>query len=237
MMPVTVAEVFVYSIPSSMSWNNPTAGEFAATYINMISVFAEMFAVINAVWICTMDFGDKTASYELMTGHTRLQVFSARIVMSLITGISGYLLLIIIPVIIAAILWGWGSCIYLSDMIFRWFMLIFPIARIIMEFSFLGFIIRKPAPAIILSFVINEFLTIVPINTGMNSTSCILGTSNLSKLVSIDSWATYGLEKLYFTFDPMLPTSYIASTIAASVIASAVFFCLGYTFFRYDDID
>ena len=236
MLLLTAAEVYVFSV-SSIGCDGPTAGEFAATYTNMLSTIAEIFAVINAVWICTMDFGDKTANYELMTGHTRLQIFSARIVMSLITGISGYLLIIIIPVIIAAILWGWGSCIYLSDMIFRWLMLIFPMARIIMEFTFLAFIIRKPAPAIILSFMINEFLTVVPMSAEMSSTSCILGTANLSKLVNIDSWTTYGLEKIYLTFDTMLPSSYIASTIAASVIASTIFFCLGYTFFRYDDID
>ncbi|MGN1136395.1 MAG: hypothetical protein ACI4SF_09275 [Oscillospiraceae bacterium] len=216
-----------------------TMSEFAASYLQTMSTIAEMFIVINTCWVCTMDFGDKTANYELMTGHTRLDIYAARVAVSVITGVCGYFLLILSPVIAGCFIWSWGSCVYVSDMIFRWFMLIFPVVRIIVETAFFSFIVRKPAVVLIAGFIINEFFTIVPTNNEMVYTSCILGTSNLAKLTIVDARTTYGLSDgaMWLTFDTMLPKSYIASTVIAALIASVLFFYLGYTFFRYDDID
>ena len=237
MMLLMFAELFVFS--QMAVGDVPSMSEFSASYLQTMSTIAEMFIVVNTCWICTMDFGDKTANYELMTGHTRMDIYAARVIVSVITGVCGYYLLILMPVIAGCFIWGWGSCIDVSEMIFRWFMLIFPVARIIIETAFFSFIVRKPAVVLIAGFIINEFFTIVPMSSEMDYTSCILGTSNLTRLTLVDSRTTYGLSDgaMWLTFDTMLPKSYIVSTVIAALIASALFFCLGYTFFRYDDID
>lgn len=237
MLLLMFAELFVFS--QAYVGDVPTASEFAASYLSVLSSVSEIFIVVNTCWICTMDFGDKTANYEIMTGHTRLELYAARAEVSVITGVCGYYLLIILPVIAGCFIWGWGSCVHVSDMIFRWFMLIFPVVRIIIEAAFLSFIVRRPAVVLIAGFMINEILTIVPMSSGMDYTSCILGTSNLARLTVIDAWTAYGLSEgaVWLTYDAMLPASYIVSTIIAALIASVMFFCLGYTFFRYDDID
>lgn len=237
MMLLMFSELFVFG--QANVGDMLTASEFAASYLSVLSTVAEMFIVVNTCWICTMDFGDKTANYEIMTGHTRLELYSARVFVSVITGVCGYYLLLILPVIAGCFIWGWGSCVHVSDMIFRWSMLIFPVVRIIIETAFFAFIVRKPSVVLIGGFIINEFFTIVPISSEMEYTSCILGTSNLARLTVIDAWTTYGLSEgaMWLTYDTMLPASYIISTIIAALIASVMFFCLGYTFFRYDDID
>lgn len=221
----------------ALGFEGPTAGEFAANWSYMANMVAQMFIMLNTCWICTMDFGDKTANYELMTGHTRFEMFSARITASLITGILGFLMLFIVPTAVAAIIWEWGSCIYLHDMIFRWLLLIFPAARIIIETAIISFVIRKPQTAFVVVFMGDMLLNVGIQYSGVDSSNFILGMTNLNSLINVDSWATYGLNKIWLTFDPTLPASMIAGTIIVSLAASVLFFFIGYTFFRYDDID
>ncbi|MGN1089996.1 MAG: hypothetical protein ACI4Q6_06300, partial [Huintestinicola sp.] len=181
MLLSSCGQLFTFSI-YALGYEGPTAGEFSATYIPMINIFAQMFLILNTCYICTMDFGDKTANCELVTGHTRLEVFSARIIAALIMSVTGFLLCFIIPAVVASLMWGWGSCVYLSDMIFRWFMLIFPAARIVFEVAALSFIIRKPSAAFI-----TMFMAYFCINAGINfsetsGANCILGITNLNEL-------------------------------------------------------
>lgn len=221
----------------ALGYEGPTAGEFSATYMPIINTFAQLFIIINTCYVCTMDFGDKTANSELVTGHTRFEVFSARIIAALITSVAGFLLCFIIPAVAASVMWGWGSCIYLSDLIFRWFILIFPAARIVVEIAALSFIIRKPSAAfitvIMAFFCINSGISYA----GTSSENCILGITNLNELSIVNSWFTYGLDNTWITFDAAVAPSFIAGTIIISAAASALFFFIGYTFFRYDDID
>lgn len=221
----------------ALGYEGPTAGEFSATYIPLINTFAQIFLIMNTCYICTMDFGDKTANCELVTGHTRFEVYSARIIASLILSISGFLLCFIVPAAAASIMWGWGSCIYLGEMIFRWLILIIPAARIALETAALSFIIRKPS-----AVFITTFMAYTCLNAGINfaetsGANCILGITNLNELCNIDFWSTYGLNKVWITFDAAVSPSFIAATIIISVISSVLFFFIGYTFFRYDDID
>ncbi len=222
----------------------PTMSEFAASNIQALSIFAGMFVVVNTGWICTADFNDKTANYELMTGHTRFEIYSARVTMSIITGVSAYYLMLLLPVAAGCFIWKWGSCVSVGDMALRWFMLLFPVVRIICETAFAAFVVRKLAAVLISGFFVYEALNIIPVSAGLKYTSCILGSSNLMKLTTVDKWTTYGLganqslgnDKVWLTYDTMLSGGYILTTILVSVTAAALFFYLGYTFFRYDDI-
>lgn len=236
MLLCSCGQLFSFSF-YALGYEGPTAGEFSATYMPIISTFAQMFLMLNTCYICTMDFGDKTANCELVTGHTRSEVFSARIIVSLISSVAGFLLCFIVPAVVGSIIWGWGSCVYLSEMIFRWFMLIFPAARIVFEVAALSFIIRKPSAAFI-----TVFMAYSCINAGISfaetsGANCILGITNMNELSVVNGWFTYGLDKTWITFDAAVDPSLIAATIIISVIASALFFFIGYTFFRYDDID
>lgn len=215
--------------------NSPaSAGEFAAQYYTMLGTFAQMFVIINTVMVCCADFADKTANYEIMTGHTRFEIYAARIIVAVIQGVGGFLFMLILPTIAAQIAWGWGESVPFGAMVFRLILMMFPLARIIIEISFVSFIMRNPLGAGIAGFMLSSI-------TGMAAKAgVIFGFTNLSDLMTVDQWMTYGLaglESVWVTYDMTLPGGYASATILVSLAASAVFFVLGYVFFKHDDIN
>lgn len=243
-MLVNFSLMFVFGKMYGGDQATPTMSEFAASNMQILSILAGMFLVVNTGWICAADFNDKTANYELMTGHTRFEIYSARVIMSIITGVSAYYFMLVLPVAAGCFIWKWGSCVSVGDMTFRWFMLLFPVVRIICETAFMAFVVRKLVAVLVSGFFVYQALTVIPISNEMKHTSCILATSNLIKLTTVEKWTTYGLGanqslgnyKVWLTYDTMLSSGYILTTILVSVIAAALFIFLGYTFFRYDDI-
>lgn len=212
------------------------AGSFAADYLSMSHTAALYAVIIITGAVCCSDFNDKTANFEVMMGHTRGEVFWGRVITAVIMGTAAYVLLMDIPVAAAAVILGWGDKVSFGGIALRYVMLLFPVIRYICEMCFLSFLVRRKFPVIFGGIILYMGANSVPVLQA--SASPALSVTAMNGLTYIDVWYSYGLEgNMNYVYDTAIDTEYLVRVVLWSAAASAVMLFLGYTFFRYDDIE
>ena len=213
-----------------------TGGEQAIALFTMTQLIAQFFMYLFTAQACGADFTDKTMNYEIMSGHTRRDVFFGRIIPTLIIGTLGTMFLIAAPIVAdVMILGGWGDKVSFTDMLLRFLLMAFPIARVICEFIFLTFIIKNPYIVMGISY----FMCIVlGMNVPVTREHCfVLGISNMNIITVIDQWNSFGLGgDLYYIYETGLSSDLVLPTIIVSVVVGAAALLLGYAFFKNDDM-
>ena len=209
-----------------------SAGETAVYLLPFEVQISALFIFMQTGIFCCSDFKDKTANYELMSGHTRKEVYFGRVIPCLIVGTLGWILLMCMPYVILTLLRGWGTEISFRTVMVRFLLMIFPVLRLICEFIFISFLVRNPYIVMAAGYV--AFCI-----GGMSFTSsCFLGMTNLTMLSTIDVWVTFGLSgSLNYVYESYLTSSEIIGTIVSSVIFGGASLYMGYYFFRTDDVN
>ncbi len=213
-----------------------TGGEQALALFTMTQLLAQFFMYLFTAQACGGDFTDKTLNYEIMSGHTRRDVFFGRVIPTLVIGTIGTLFLIAAPVVVEVIiLGGWGDKVSLTDMLLRFLLMAFPIARTMCEFIFLTFIIKNPYIVMGVSYVM---CMVLGMNVPVTRDHCfVLGMSNMNAITVIDRWDSFGLNgDYYYLYETALSADFVLPTIIVSVVVGAAALILGYTFFRNDDM-
>ncbi|MBQ3666123.1 MAG: hypothetical protein II919_08475 [Lachnospiraceae bacterium] len=183
------------------------------------------------------DFMDKTTNYEIMTGHTRYEVFWGRVIPALIISITGGFILAILPMTVAKLLFGWGTKMRLKGVVLRFILIIFPYFRIVCEFIFLSFVVRNEYIIMTLGFVYYMLGSILA--EGGNGSSSLLGLTNLNSLGNYGSFSTYNVldgATVITVYDSSVGASAIVSTIVNSLLIGSFFLLIGYIFFKNDDL-
>lgn len=232
-----VMQIMVVMLPIWLNNEDvTTAGEFFATQEGVTITFPMFFLVVVTGQICGADFLDKTHNYELMIGHKRREVFLGRVIPAMLVGGVGALFLTILPVGIYAVLYGWGTKVVFGQVLLRWLLMLFPFLRMVCEFAFLTFLIKNPYIVMGLGYVV---FTVSGVLAGMIEVcSVFLGVTNLSLLLVVSKWMTYGLaDDINYIFDASLSGELIWGTIVASVVFGVAALYLGYVFFKNDDMN
>ncbi|MGN1341430.1 MAG: hypothetical protein ACI4WS_14145 [Oscillospiraceae bacterium] len=197
-------------------------------------LFSMVYTFTITAQICLGDFGDKTSYYEIMGGHTRLQVFWGRAIPCLVLGTLGALVLCVLPDITATIMLGWGNDIPAGEIILRRLMLIFPLFRISCEFVLIAFMLKNMVAVIVVGCVIN----MVGINLAMYFSGPWLGITTIPMLFNTDVWTTYGLDsEIHFSFGTAIEADVIVPVVVISLAAAALSLAMGYYYFKKDDMN
>ena len=184
------------------------------------------------------DFMDKTTNYEIMTGHTRAEVYFGRVIPALVVSVAGGFILAIIPVLAANFIFGWGTKMSLSGVIIRYILVIFPYFRLACEFVFLTFVVRNSYMIMAMGFVYYMLGSILA-DGGKRASSVLLGLTNLNVLGNFGSFSTYNVldgATVITVYDSNVGVSTVVSTIAASLLIGSFFLLIGYVFFKNDDL-
>lgn len=212
-----------------------TGGGYFANNLSAVIMVGLMFVIISVPRICGWDFTDKTTNYELLSGHIRRDVFFSRVIVSLLSGVIGWLILFCAPLAVSCIINGWGEKLPLSAAILRSILMLFPTVRLVCELTCLTFILKNPYIAMGIGYVM-LMLEVSPMLSVKNS--FMLGISNLSLLGTVEIWTTYGLSgNINYIFDASLSAGDIAGTILISLGVSLLALFIGYIFFKNDDIN
>ena len=210
------------------------AGVMAALNNTIYALTTLIFLFIFIAQISLSDFSDKTSYYEIMGGHTRLEVYFGRVIPSVVIGTVGTFVLMIVPDITATILLGWGNEIPVGEIIIRRLLLIFPIIRIGCEFACICFLFKKLYAALIAGFLMFMFGGEI----ATTNTSPWLGVTSIAKLYEVDIWTTYGLDsEIHFSYEASLQAETVVPVIIVSIIAAAISLVIGYQFFKADDMN
>lgn len=213
-----------------------TGGEEVLPMITMFQLLSQFFLYVVTAQICGADFMDKTCNYEILSGHTRKNVFFGRAITAIIVGTVGTMFLTAAPAVVQVMILGWGDKVSFGEVLLRYLLMAFPLARIVCEYIFLTFIIKNPYIVMGISYLLCMLL-------GMNipmepANHYILGMTNITMLTSIDMWASFGLGgDIYYIYETSLSPYEIIMTIAVSVAVCAAALFLGYMFFKNDDMN
>lgn len=213
-----------------------TGGELTVILLSMSQLLGQSFMYLFTAQACGADFMDKTCNYEILSGHTRREVFFGRAIPTLIIGTLGTMFLIAAPLVAEVLIHGgWGDKVSLTDMLLRSLLLVFPVARCICEFIFLTYLIKNPYIVMGASFILWMFLNI---NIPATREHCfILGISNIKAITNIDRWQSFGLGgNMHHIYITALEADFVLPTIIVSVIMGGIALLLGYTFFKHDDM-
>lgn len=195
-----------------------------------------LFAFVFTAEVCGGDFMNKTANYEIMSGHGRKEVYYGRAVLSLAVGTIGALVITAFPMLVGCMLGEWGDTVSVGDVMLRYGLSIFPIIRMICEFIFLSYVIKNPYIVMALGGILVFGGSLLPNTDG---TACFLGLSSLAKLYHFNSWNTYALvgDKELKFYDSVLNLGEIVPIIVASLLFGGLFLLMGYEFFKKDDLN
>lgn len=213
-----------------------SGGEQAIFILTFLSLFSQLFICIFTAQFCGADFLDKTCNYEIMSGHTRAQVYFGRTIPCVIIGTVGALIIIGVPILLISVRTEWGELVNARDFLMRYLLMAFPIARIISEYILLSFIIRNPY--IIIGISYSLIILIIGNIPAAQMYTPILGMSNLNMLVNVEIYDNYTLlGDCNFVYETALSSGDIVKTIAFSLIFIFGSLLLGFAFFRNDDIN
>lgn len=221
-----------------MNASDASAGFYAAGAGSNMIIMSLMFAMMLTGIICSTDFMDKTANYELMCGHLRRNMYFGRVVPGLIIGTAGTMIISAAPIILCSILYGWGNTVSPGDLITRWVLSIFPIFRVICEFVFISYIVKNAYIVMVVSFIVSmvgaSYLQLIE-----NGSLHFLGLGSLYCLFDCKPWTTYTLvgEKSITVYDTTIYARDVMEVTAFSMIFGILFLWLGYWFFAHDDLN
>ena len=215
-----------------------TIVEYLADNGYIMQIIAVVYAVMMVGIICSMDFMDKTMNYELMSGHTRAQVYMSKILVSILYGCIGYAVILAVPVIVGRIFLNLEYGVDVKELVLRGLISILPAARIICEFIFFAFVVRNAYVIMACGFFLFLGGQMLPEVLG-DPHSVFLGVTCFSRLTQFESWTTYTLQdtvNMIRVFGYELSGGEIAGVIISSVIIGGFFLLIGYTFFKKDDL-
>lgn len=218
-----------------------SAGEMFIRDSSISWIFQIMLIGIMAGVICAGDFGEKDLNYELMSGHSRLNSYAARVIICVgITSLAATLLGLV-PYISAAAVYGWGDRIKASDICIRIAFYFFPFVRIAAFFSMLSFIFKKQGVVITLGFV-SEWGCIVLNDMIKNRVGYMFGIFNLTELTSVGNFSLYNVVPgegvvWYTLYKGILDPKLALGTVIVSLVMAAIYLVAGYAFFSHDDLD
>lgn len=190
--------------------------------------------------ICGWDCNDKTINYELLSGHTKTEVFFGRAIPALIWSLAASTALIILPVMFFWVMNGWGEQASLGGIIARLALMYLPFIRAACESILLTFLLKNCYLAMIAGY----FLFMIPFMVSMfiedfskaEPLSWQFTVTNLVQLFYLNSKMGFIDGKDVAVYDTALAPELLWGTVASSVLISAAAIFLGLFAFKKSDM-
>ncbi len=190
--------------------------------------------------ICGWDYTDKTMNYEILIGHSRKEVYWSRILLSIPWCVIGYYAFVSLFAVVFSLINGWGNSTELKQVIFQYFILLFPLLRMICEFALLTFLLKNCYLAMIIGYLLYELsfgiVMIIEEFTDVNITT-LLSSANISEILECcNGKMGYINGEDVMIYDISFESSFVTETIIVSVVAGTICLIAGYFFFRKSDM-
>ncbi|MGN0400651.1 MAG: ABC transporter permease [Acetatifactor sp.] len=234
--------VLLILIPFSngVTWKDLDGSVYAVMTMGELTFLAPLLTLVLTARICGRDYSDKTINYEVLAGHSRKNIYFARVILSLWWSVSGVAILTLLPILVITILRGWGYTADAVNLAVRGFFVLFPILRIVCVWVLLTFLVKNAGKAMVLGYALYEAIMVVALvlQESFHITFTIqFAFSNLAALMELKN---YMLEYVdgsdVFVMETTLEPSLAVQTVAVSLVAGAICLALGYLEFRRSDM-
>ena len=233
-----VMSLFIDS--SGVEFGEITGSIYVSEYVGEMYGFVLIIIVLMTTRIAGWDYNDKTINYEIMTGHSKKDVFGARAVLSILVSMIAYVIMMVLPAIVFTVMNGWGKSLSLKNAVIRYILMMFPIFRITCMFVLLTFIVANCYKALVIGYALLEATIVFSMimEEMLDKTFTIqFAASNMEKLLSFPSYKTQFINgKDIMVYKSTVSSSLAGGTIIASLIVGTAALIIGYTYFKKHDM-
>ncbi len=202
----------------------------------VLAMHAMLLVTTLTAEICGADFLDKTGNYEFMVGYRRKDIYFSRVSLSALLCIPIALFMIGAVVATAVLLGGWGTELVAGDVLLRILLLVFPIFRLICEFTFLSYVLKNQY--IVMGFGV--FLWMAGAVISYPKEAMVWSSIGaMQKLLSFPSISKFylGSDIEINIYESAVSAGDALSVMFISLLAGVFFLWLGYQFFKKDDMN
>lgn len=217
-----------------------TGSDFVVYTGNTIPAVCLILVFLLTCRICGWDYADRTLNYEVLSGHTRFQIYMGRILTSIVWCITGFLVISFLPALIFTCINGWGYTVSFFGAILRYGLMVLLLLRLITGFAVLTFIVRNSYIAMVLGYVwtgastviyyiLDEFVTFDP--------AFFMGFMNMVQIFTFGNSKNMYIDgKDVTVFDGTISNTFLLETAGWSLLVIAVLLPVGYRVFRKHDL-
>ena len=230
--------LLVTNITGELDYSGATLGKFIAENAFLVYCLAMLSAIMMTCLITGGDFTDKTANYEIMSGHSRGQFFAGRAVLSILLGLIGYTVSLFLPMLLGAGIAGFGTELQLKELGIRYLLSLLVVARILCEFICLTYILQNPLVPMGIGVVLCMSSQIL-IGFLQVPDSLFLGITSLNRVSGFFSWMTYSMadgHSLIYSYGLKMQAEDVLGIMISSIGIGGLALLLGYSFYKRDDL-
>lgn len=211
--------------------------------VSMFSFLPFVFMIISLIIVTRImgwDMNDKTINYELLSGHSRAQVFFGRFIMSLVWTIIASVIVAVIPIAFFTIINGWGHSLKVSDFATRFSVILCPYIRWICEVVFITILVKNSNAGIVIgymTFIVSFFVSAITEELLDINFDAVFACSNLMALSQISNARDHLIgNEMVTVYDGAIETSLRNGSIIVSLAVGAVFILISYMVFKKKDM-
>ena len=205
-------------------------------YSSLIT-FVLLFVVLTTAEICGNDFADKTINHDLLSGHTRKEVFFGRVIVAMGVSFIGAALLILVPLFIFYGAGYWGNTLDFSGALFRNLLCLLPIMKVCIEVIFLTCILKNGLFSAVLGSIL---IIVISMANGMGTITCpyLFSVTNIGQVLHFHGEGVMCAKDLkeFISYEVALEPDVLLSTCLYSTIIGAMVLVLAYKVFEKDDL-
>jgi len=196
-----------------------------------------LFLLVVVADIVGNDFVDKTIHYEVLSGHSRKQVYFGRVIPAVIYGTAGTIILSMFFPVLVTVTQGFGSLMEEEGVWLRYGLLVFVFFRLICELVFLTVITKNAHITYLIGFVFS-YAQMIILALMDSENKYLMGIGNCLELLNFENWSTVFLnEQEQIFFHSALEPEMVIGTIVISMVFGVLSLILGYVYFKHDDLN
>lgn len=203
-----------------------------------------LFLMVFTADVTGKDFIDKTINYEILSGHSRREVFFGRFIVAAVMGSLGTLFIMLLFPFLITLLSGWGNTMELQGVVLRYILVFVTLFRVVCEATLITFLTKNPYITYLTGFLFGYMQMLLPMlqtefpDWFINKNSVSLSVWHCLDLLDFQDWTTFFLdESEQILYQSGVEPVVIGQTIGVSLLVGAVLLVISFVFFRSDDLN
>ncbi|MCM1170531.1 MAG: ABC transporter permease [Clostridium sp.] len=211
--------------------------------VSMFSMLPFVFLIISLIIVTRIigwDMNDKTINYEMLSGHSRAQVFFGRLLVAFAWTIISSVIVAVIPLIFFTIINGWGYSLNVNDFVIRFAVMLCPYIRWICVIVFITVLAKNSNAGIVLGYmlVMGSLFPLMLIKEVLDiNTGSIFAFPNLVALSEFSNSIPRLIgDEMVTVYDGTIDASLLKGSVIISLVVGAVYVLISYRIFKKRDM-
>lgn len=228
------------AVETGFDLSGMSGGLYFAKYATEYPVVFAIVFVIVVPRISGWDATDQTMNYEILSGHSRKEIYFTRVLVSLFWSMLTGIVMMVLPQLLVTLINGWGDNVSFADVALRYLLVLFPMFRLACELILLTFLMKNCYAAMLIGWIGFD-AAMIGCMLYKEFTDQALGVqlsvSNLIQLFTLENYKLLYIHgKDIPVFDSALNPSVMGSSILVSLLAGVLCLALGYAVFQKRDL-